>query len=85
MSVPATPNDAFARYGLAMVYSKTGEVELIITFKGPRSQGAISNRETRDVADIFALTEPEYLEITYCDPNAGRRDYKSLPPAEVSR
>jgi pimeloyl-ACP methyl ester carboxylesterase len=41
------------------------------------------DRETRDIADIFALTEPEYLELTYCDPNAGRRDYKSLPPAEV--
>jgi pimeloyl-ACP methyl ester carboxylesterase len=41
------------------------------------------DRETRDIADIFALTEPEYLELTYCDPNAGGRDYKSLPPAEV--
>ena len=43
----------------------------------------VSDRETRDIADIFALTEPEYLEIAYYDPNAGRRDYKSLPPAEV--
>jgi pimeloyl-ACP methyl ester carboxylesterase len=43
----------------------------------------VSDRETRDIADIFALTEPEYLEMTYCDPNAGRRDYKSLPPAEA--
>jgi pimeloyl-ACP methyl ester carboxylesterase len=43
----------------------------------------IGDRETRDIADIFALTEPEYLEMTYCDPNAGRRDYKSLPPAEA--
>jgi pimeloyl-ACP methyl ester carboxylesterase len=43
----------------------------------------VGDRETRDIADIFALTEPEYLEIAYCDPNAGRRDYKSLPPAEV--
>jgi pimeloyl-ACP methyl ester carboxylesterase len=43
----------------------------------------LGDRETRDIADIFALTEPEYLEIAYCDPNAGRRDYKSLPPAEV--
>jgi pimeloyl-ACP methyl ester carboxylesterase len=41
------------------------------------------DRETRDIADIFALTEPEYLALTYCDPNAGRRDYKSLPPAEA--
>jgi pimeloyl-ACP methyl ester carboxylesterase len=41
------------------------------------------DRESRDIADIFALTEPEYLELTYCDPNAGRRDYKSLPPGEA--
>jgi pimeloyl-ACP methyl ester carboxylesterase len=44
----------------------------------------IGDRETRDIADIFALTEPEYLEIAFCDPNAGRRDYKSLPPSEVA-
>jgi pimeloyl-ACP methyl ester carboxylesterase len=43
----------------------------------------VGDRETRDIADIFALTEAEYLEIAYCDPNAGRRDYKSLPPAEA--
>src|ERR1700740_146990 len=43
----------------------------------------VGDRETRDIVDVFALTEPEYLEIAYCDPNAGRRDYKSLPPAEV--
>jgi pimeloyl-ACP methyl ester carboxylesterase len=44
----------------------------------------VGDRETRDIADIFALTEPEYLELAYCDPNAGRRDYKSLPPGEVA-
>jgi pimeloyl-ACP methyl ester carboxylesterase len=43
----------------------------------------VGDRETRDIADIFALTEPEYLEIAYCDSNAGRRDYKALPDAEV--
>ena len=43
----------------------------------------LGDRETRDIADVFALTEAEYLEIAYCDSNAGRRDYKSLPPAEV--
>src|SRR6516165_1455016 len=43
----------------------------------------IGDRETRDVADIFALTEQDYLEIAYCDPNVGRRDYKSLPDGEV--
>jgi pimeloyl-ACP methyl ester carboxylesterase len=43
----------------------------------------IGNRETRDIADIFALTEQDYLEIAYCDPNVGRRDYKSLPEGEA--
>jgi pimeloyl-ACP methyl ester carboxylesterase len=43
----------------------------------------VGDRETRDIADIFALTEPEYLAMTYCDPDAGRRDYKTLPQAEV--
>jgi pimeloyl-ACP methyl ester carboxylesterase len=43
----------------------------------------VGDRETRDIADIFALTDPEYLGLTYCDPNAGRRDYKALPDAEV--
>lgn len=43
----------------------------------------VGGRETRDIADIFALTEPEYLALTYCDPDAGRRDYKVLPDAEV--
>jgi pimeloyl-ACP methyl ester carboxylesterase len=43
----------------------------------------VGDRETRDIADIFALTEKEYLDIAYCDPAVGARDYKSLPDAEV--
>jgi pimeloyl-ACP methyl ester carboxylesterase len=43
----------------------------------------IGDRETRDIADIFALTDKEYLDIAYCDPDVGRRDYKALPDAEV--
>jgi pimeloyl-ACP methyl ester carboxylesterase len=43
----------------------------------------VGDRETRDIADIFALTEPEYLAIAYCDPAVGQRDYKALPDAEV--
>lgn len=43
----------------------------------------VGDRETRDIADIFALTEKEYLDITYCDPAAGVRDYKALPDAAV--
>ncbi len=43
----------------------------------------VGERETRDIADIFALTEPEYLAIAYCDPKAGLYDYKALPYADV--
>jgi pimeloyl-ACP methyl ester carboxylesterase len=43
----------------------------------------VGDRQTRDIADIFAITEPEYLAMTYCDANVGRRDYKALPDAEV--
>jgi pimeloyl-ACP methyl ester carboxylesterase len=43
----------------------------------------IGDRETRDIADIFAVTDPEYLAMVYCDPAVGRRDYKTLPDAEV--
>ncbi len=43
----------------------------------------IGDRETRDIADIFAVTDPDYLAMVYCDPAAGKRDYKALPDAEV--
>ena len=43
----------------------------------------VGDRETRDIADIFAVTEPDYLAMVYCDPAVGRRDYKTLPDAEV--
>jgi pimeloyl-ACP methyl ester carboxylesterase len=43
----------------------------------------VGDRETRDIVDIFALTDPEYLAIAYSDPAVGRRDYKALPDAEV--
>jgi len=43
----------------------------------------VGDRETRDIVDVFALTEKEFLDIAYCDPARGARDYKSLPDAEV--
>ena len=43
----------------------------------------VGSREHRDIADIFAMTEPEFLEIAYFDPAAGRRDYKAMPEAQV--
>jgi pimeloyl-ACP methyl ester carboxylesterase len=43
----------------------------------------VGDRETRDIVDIFALTEKEFIDITYADPARGARDYKALPDAEV--
>ena len=43
----------------------------------------VGGRESRDIVDIFALTDPEYLDIAYCNPKIGQRDYKALPDAVV--
>jgi pimeloyl-ACP methyl ester carboxylesterase len=43
----------------------------------------VSERETRDVVDIFAITEPEFNEIAYFDPRVGERDYPAMADAEV--
>ena len=43
----------------------------------------VGDRENRDIADVFALTEKEFIDIAYCDPAVGTRDYKALPDAEV--
>jgi pimeloyl-ACP methyl ester carboxylesterase len=43
----------------------------------------VGGREQRDIADIFAVTQDEFLAMAYCDPTAGKRDYKAMPEAEV--
>jgi pimeloyl-ACP methyl ester carboxylesterase len=43
----------------------------------------VGNRETRDIIDIFALLEPEFNKLAYCDPTLGVRDYKNLPEADL--
>jgi pimeloyl-ACP methyl ester carboxylesterase len=43
----------------------------------------VGDRETRDIADIFALTEEQFAEMAYFDPGAGKHDYKAMPEAEV--
>jgi pimeloyl-ACP methyl ester carboxylesterase len=43
----------------------------------------VGDRETRDIADIFAITESQFNELAYCDPRLGARDYKTMPDAEV--
>jgi len=41
------------------------------------------DRETRDIVDIWSVTPDEFNALAYHDPNAGKRDYKSLPDAEA--
>jgi pimeloyl-ACP methyl ester carboxylesterase len=41
------------------------------------------DRETRDIADIFAITEPELNELAYSDPKSAARDYKAMAEADL--
>jgi len=43
----------------------------------------VGNRDTRDIADIFALTEPELNTLAYFDPKIATRDYPAMPEADV--
>ncbi len=43
----------------------------------------VCDRETRDIADIFALTEAQFAELAYFDPAAGKHDYKTMPEADL--
>src|SRR5258705_6003057 len=45
----------------------------------------VSNRETRDIADIFAMTEDEFNAAAFADPAVAVRDYKSIPEEQVLR
>ena len=45
----------------------------------------VGGREQRDIADIFAMTESEFLELAWCDPAAGRHDYKAMPEEDVRK
>jgi pimeloyl-ACP methyl ester carboxylesterase len=45
----------------------------------------VGNRETRDIADIFAMTEDEFNAAAFADPAVAVRDYKSMPEAQVLR
>jgi pimeloyl-ACP methyl ester carboxylesterase len=41
------------------------------------------DRETRDVVDIFAVTDAELDALAYADTSTARRDYKAMLDAEV--
>lgn len=43
----------------------------------------VADRETRDIVDIFAITEPEFNALAYCDPKVAERDYAAMPDADV--
>ena len=38
----------------------------------------VGDRETRDIPDIFAMTDAQYLEAAYADPAAAKRDYTAM-------
>jgi pimeloyl-ACP methyl ester carboxylesterase len=43
----------------------------------------VSDRETRDIADIFAMTEAEFNAAAFADSRVGARDYKSMSEADL--
>ena len=43
----------------------------------------VGSRETRDIADIFAMPDKEFNERAYANPALGARDYKVMPDADV--
>jgi pimeloyl-ACP methyl ester carboxylesterase len=43
----------------------------------------VGGRETRDIVDIFAVTEKVFNELAYSDPSIAARDYKAMPDNEV--
>jgi pimeloyl-ACP methyl ester carboxylesterase len=44
----------------------------------------VGGRETRDIPDIFAMLEGEFLDKAFADPAVGRRDYRVLAHDEVT-
>jgi pimeloyl-ACP methyl ester carboxylesterase len=44
----------------------------------------VGDRETRDILDIFAMLEDEFIEKAFADPLAGKRDYRAMSDEEVT-
>jgi len=44
----------------------------------------VGDREARDIADIYAITDRQLAEIAYADPQKMVRDSKSLPEQELT-
>jgi len=43
----------------------------------------VGDRETRDIADIWAMTDEQFAEHAYFDPKLGLPDYKAMPESDV--
>jgi pimeloyl-ACP methyl ester carboxylesterase len=43
----------------------------------------VGDRETRDIVDIYAIPESEYVQLAYFNPDVGTHDYKTMPDARV--
>ena len=43
----------------------------------------VGARDTRDIVDIFAITEPELNKLAYFDPTLAERDYKAMAEDDV--
>jgi pimeloyl-ACP methyl ester carboxylesterase len=44
----------------------------------------VGGRETRDIADVFAMLDPEFNKLAFANPKLAERDYKAMPEAEVA-
>ena len=44
----------------------------------------VGDRETRDILDIFAMLEGEFLDKAFADPAVGKRDYRAMTDDEVT-
>src|SRR5215475_7019927 len=44
----------------------------------------VGDRETRDILDIFAMLEDEFLDKAFADPASGKRDYPAMTDDEVT-
>src|ERR1700745_1820249 len=43
----------------------------------------VGDRETRDIADIFAMTEDEFNAAAYANPSVGEKNYKSMSEPDL--
>lgn len=43
----------------------------------------VGDRETRDIVDIYAIPDTQFIEQAFFDPKAGTHDYAAMPEADV--